>query len=347
MKFKAAVLVENRKPLVIEELEVPVLKYGQVLVKMICTGICGAQINEIDAVKGPDKFLPHLLGHEASAEVMECGEGVTTVKPGDRVVCHWRKGAGIQSPTSKYPSKIGLINAGWVTTFSEYAVVSENRVTPISKDVDPEIAALMGCAITTAMGVVNNDARLGIGESIVVFGVGGVGLNILQFAKMVGAYPIVGVDIHDHKLELSTKFGATHTINSAKVDADAEIRRVVGLAGADVAIDCTGLADVIEMAYGTTTSSGRVILVGVPNVNARQPNINTLPLHFQKILTGSEGGGIRPDIDIVKIEKLILSGRIEFDRIIGRRYCLEQVNGALESLRSGSVGGRSLICFEA
>src|SRR2546422_7550003 len=128
---RAAILVELKKPLVIEEIESPPLRFGQVLVKILCSGICGAQINEIEGAKGPDKFLPHLLGHEATATVVECGEGVTTVKAGDRVVCHWRKGAGIHAPTAKYKSRIGDINSGWVTTFSDYSVVSENRVTKV------------------------------------------------------------------------------------------------------------------------------------------------------------------------------------------------------------------------
>jgi len=130
VKFNAAILVELKQPLVIEEIESPPLRFGQVLVRILCSGICGAQINEIEGAKGPDKFLPHLLGHEATATVMEIGEGVTTVKPGDRVVCHWRKGAGLQAPTPAYKSKsFPKINSGWVTTFSEYSVVSENRVT--------------------------------------------------------------------------------------------------------------------------------------------------------------------------------------------------------------------------
>jgi S-(hydroxymethyl)glutathione dehydrogenase/alcohol dehydrogenase len=343
MKFKAAVLVESRKPLVIEELEVPVLKYGQVLVKIICSGICGAQINEIDAVKGPDKFLPHLLGHEATAEVMECGEGVTTVKPGQRVVCHWRKGAGLQSPTPQYKSKLGLVNAGWVTTFSEYAVISENRLTPVSKDLDPEIGALMGCAITTAMGVINNDAHLGIGESIVIYGAGGVGLSMIQFASMVGGYPIVAIDLHDNKLELAKRFGATHTFKAGTENLDAEIRKIVGAAGADVAIDNTGIADVIESAYNITNGRGRTILVGVPPINARRPSFYTLPLHFEKVLTGSEGGSCRPEFDIPKLVRLYQSRRLTIDGLFGRRYPLERINEALEDLRGGRVPGRCLL----
>src|ERR1051326_3398839 len=263
MKFKAAILVELKKPLVIEEIETPPLRFGQVLVKILCTGICGAQINEIEGAKGPDKFLPHLLGHEATATVVECGEGVTTVKPGERVVCHWRPGAGIQAPTPKYKSRLGDINAGWVTTFSEYSVVSENRVTRVPADFDPEVGALMGCAVPTAMGGMNNDEQLGICESVAVFGTGGVGLNIVQFAAMVAAYPIIAIDLHDHKLELAQRLGATHTINSSRDDAAAIIRQTVGSQGVDVAVENTGLADVIETAYDVTSASGRTILVGV------------------------------------------------------------------------------------
>src|SRR5438067_1822192 len=169
MKFNAAILVELKKPLAIEEIESSPLRFGQVLVRILCSGICGAQINEIDGAKGPDKFLPHLLGHEATAIVMEVGEGVTTVKTGDRVVCHWRKGAGLQAPTASYTSKtFPRINSGWVTTFSEYSVVSENRLTKVAADFDAEAGALLGCAVTTAMGVINNNAKLAIGESIAV-----------------------------------------------------------------------------------------------------------------------------------------------------------------------------------
>ncbi len=123
MKFKAAVLVENRKPLVIDTIETSPLQFGQVLVKLFCSSICGAQLNEIDGIKGKDSFLPHLLGHEGTGEVLEYGEGVTTVAQGNRVVLHWRKGSGIHAPTPKYKSnKLGTVNAGWVTTFNEYTM---------------------------------------------------------------------------------------------------------------------------------------------------------------------------------------------------------------------------------
>jgi S-(hydroxymethyl)glutathione dehydrogenase/alcohol dehydrogenase len=208
---RAAILAQSRQPLVVDTIDMPVeLDAGQVLVKVLYTTICGAQINEIDALKGVDKFLPHLLGHEASAEVVEIGPGVTMVKPGDTVVLHWRPSRGIQSRTPAYGWRGQKLNAGWITTFNEYAVLSENRMTPIPADFDLRTAPLLGCAVTTAAGVVNNDAHLKIGESVVIFGVGGVGLNLVQFAALAGGHPIVAVDLLDHKLEMARARGATH-----------------------------------------------------------------------------------------------------------------------------------------
>src|SRR5690242_3650954 len=147
----AAILARSREPLVVDEIALPeALDAGQVLVKMLHTSICGAQINEIDAVKGPDKFLPHLLGHEASGKVVEVGPGVMHVKPGDTVVLHWRPSQGIQARPPAYTWRGNKLNAGWVTTFCEYAIISENRMTVIPDDFDLKIAPLFGCAITTA-----------------------------------------------------------------------------------------------------------------------------------------------------------------------------------------------------
>src|SRR5437867_608512 len=212
---KAAVLVETKAPLQLAELELPqTLSFGQVLVKVHYSGICGAQLNEIEGAKGPDKFLPHLLGHEGSGTVLDIGAGVRTVKKGDHVVLHWRPSAGLQAETPTYRWNGTRVNAGWVTTFNDHAIVSENRLTAIPDDVDLRVAPLFGCAVTTAMGVVNRDAAVQVGQSVVVFGVGGVGVNIVQSAAMVSAYPIVAVDVVESKVEWARKFGATHAFNS-------------------------------------------------------------------------------------------------------------------------------------
>jgi len=338
-KMKAAILVVSNKPLEVAEISLPEeLLAGQVLVKINYSGICGAQINEIEAAKGPDKFLPHLLGHEGSGIVLECGPGVTTVKKREHVVLHWRPSAGIQSETPSYDWNGRKVNAGWVTTFSEYAVVSENRLTSIPKDFDMKIAPLFGCAVTTAMGVINNDAQVRIGQSVAVFGVGGVGLNIVQAADMVSAHPIIAIDIRDEKLEMAKRFGATHYINSSTSnDLDGEIYRIAGRKGADVVIDTTGIARVIEKAYELTHPDGKTILVGVPT-KGDNISIYSLPLHFNKILTGSHGGDAIPDLEIPRYINLIRAGKMTLNGIITHEFGLDEINQAIGLVRSGEVG---------
>jgi len=334
---KAAILVESGRPLVIDEIRLPdSLEHGQVLVRVRTSSICGAQINEIDAVKGVDKFLPHLLGHEALATVIQTGAGVTACKSGDSVIMHWRPGKGMQSPTPAYSWNGRKVNAGWVTTFNEYAVVSENRVTPVPASIDAKSAPLLGCAVTTAMGVINNDAQVAIGESVVVFGVGGVGLNVIQFAAMVGANPVIAVDRLDNKLEMAKRFGATHAINSeTSKDVAAAIRDLVGADGVDKVIETTGVKHLIETAYDLTAKKGRCILVGVPR---EKVEIYTLPLHFEKVLKGSEGGQCQPARDIPRLVRLAESGKISYEGIVTHAFPLDQINAALDLMRSGKSG---------
>lgn len=335
--MKAAILTAQKAPLEIAKIEIPsLLQYGQVLVKVFVSGICGSQVGEIDGVKGPDRFMPHLLGHEGSGIVIDTGPGVTKVKKDDKVVLHWRKGTGIESTAPKYRWGDRTVNAGWVTTFNEYAIVSENRVTPFSGDVDFEVAALMGCAVTTGFGVICNDARLRIGESIAVFGAGGVGLNEIQCAALVSADPIIAIDIYEHKLELARRLGATHTINSKKGDPKEEILRIAGKRGVDVAIDNTGNTKVIELAYEITSSTGRTILVGVPKKNDKI-SIYSLPLHFDKILKGSHGGGTEPSEDIPRYLNLYKKGRLNLKDTISHRFSLDDINLAIDTLRSGEA----------
>lgn len=334
---KAAILVESRKPLVVDEITLPdALAHGQVLVHVRTSSICGAQINEIDAVKGVDKFLPHLLGHEALATVVETGPGVTSCKRDDSVIMHWRPGSGMQAQPPAYSWNGRKLNAGWVTTFNEYAVVSENRLTPVPASIDKRSAPLLGCAVTTALGVINNDAQVAIGESVVVFGVGGVGLNVVQFAAMVGANPVIAIDRLDNKLEMAKRFGATHTINSdAAKDVAGLVRDLVGADGVDKVIETTGVKSLIELGYDLTAKKGRCILVGVPR---EKVEIYTLPLHFDKVLKGSEGGQCQPARDIPRLVRLADAGKIDYDGIITDEFPLERINDALDLMRSGKSG---------
>ena len=333
--MKAAILKESNKPLIVEEIEIPnELQYGQVLVKISYSGICGAQINEIEAVKGPDKFLPHLLGHEGSGVVEKVADGVSKVKPGDHVVLHWKQGMGIQSVPPKYILNNNNINAGWVTTFNEKAIVSENRITVIPKNFNLRTAPLFGCAVTTAFGVINNDAQLKIGQSVIIFGLGGVGLNLVQAASMVSASTIIGIDLHTDKIDIAKKYGLTHGILASKGNLVESIKEILSK-GADVAIDTTGIPEVIEKAYELTDKNGKTILVGVPYGKI---NIYSLPLHFKKILKGSHGGSSVPDRDIPRYIKLIEQNKMSLDELITHEFPLKKINDAIKLFKTGKAG---------
>lgn len=219
--MKAAILYKQNSPLIIDEIEIPEnLEYGQVLVKVYYSSICGSQIGEIKGIKGKDKYLPHLLGHEGSGKVIKIGPGVSFVKINDFVVMHWKKGLGIDSIPAKYkwPKKNITVNSGLVTTFSEYSIVSENRLTKINNNTDLKLAPLFGCAITTGFGIIKNDAVSSIGDSIVVIGCGGVGINTIIAANLSSNYPIIAVDIDNKKLNLAKKFGADIILNAKHRD---------------------------------------------------------------------------------------------------------------------------------
>ena len=316
--MRAAVLVEQNKPLEIIDLEIPELGVGQVLVKVAYSGICGKQIDEIMG-KRPDPFLPHLLGHEGSGIVESIGAGVKKVKPGDHVVLHWMKGSGIDSD----PPRFGKISAGWITTFSDYTIASENRVTKIADDIPLDVASLLGCAVTTGMGIVFNNADLKPGQSIIVFGCGGVGLNVIQGASLVNASPIVAVDIHANKLRLAETFGAHQTIQMI------EPHKIEGF---DVAVDTTGIKSVREMAYN---SAKKVIFAGVPSENIE---IDSYPIHAGRQIIGSHGGATNPDIDIPRYLKLYKSGKLKLTEQITHRFPLEKINEAIEVVKKGEAG---------
>jgi S-(hydroxymethyl)glutathione dehydrogenase/alcohol dehydrogenase len=333
--MKSAILVESKKPLVVTEIDLPEkILFGQVLVKLYYSGICGAQINEIDALKGPDKFLPHLLGHEGSGIVEEIGEGVSTVKPGDHVVLHWRPGKGIQSLTAKYSWNGKTVNAGWVTTFNEKAIVSENRITVIPKDFDLKTAALFGCAVTSGFGAVNNDAKVKIGQSVLIFGIGGMGLNIAYASSLVSAFPIVGIDIHEDKINLGKKFGLSHGILNSQ-NLREKIKDIFGTNGPDVVFETTGKAQIMENAYEMTPNDSKIVYVGVPDGKI---SIYSLPLAFNKTLKVSHGGDTTPEKDIPRYVKLVENKKINFNNLISHEFNLSEINEAINLFRTGKAG---------
>jgi len=341
--MQAAILVAQRAPLVVDEVELPeALGYGQVLVRLAWSGVCGSQLGEIAGAKGPDAHLPHLLGHEGAGEVVETGPGVKLVRPGDAVVLHWMKGRGLEAEPPRYRWQGRPLDAGWVTTFNEWAVVSENRVTPVPAAVDGRQAALLGCAVTTGLGAVIDDARLRPGESIVILGAGGVGLNMVQGAALCSARPIVAVDLHQNRLELARALGATHTLDARHADLRAELPRLLGPRGADVIVDNTGQPELIELAYELTKPQGRVVLVGVPR-QGQAARLHTLALHFGKVLTGSHGGQTEPSEDIPRYLGLVEAGKLALAPLVTQELPLSRINEALDGMRSGALAGRCLI----
>jgi S-(hydroxymethyl)glutathione dehydrogenase / alcohol dehydrogenase len=340
---EAAILIEQRQPLAVDEVYLPAtLEVGQVLVEVLFSGICGSQLGEIAGAKGPDLYLPHLLGHEGSGKVLATGPGVSSVKKSDHVVLHWRPGSGIQSVPPTYQWRKRSLNAGFVTTFNRHAIVSENRVTAIPKDYPLELAALFGCAVTTGIGVVENKASLKMGESVVVVGSGGVGLNVIQGAKLLSASPIIAVDLFENRVQLARTIGASHGLINVGPSWLSQVRDIVGVGGADLVVDNTGDPDVISQCIELTKPAGKTILIGVPPRGTKTA-VNTLPLHFGKVLTGTHGGDGAPDRDIPRLLRLSQAEILDLSRLITATYSLPEINNAIDDMRSGKVSGRCVI----
>ncbi len=330
MKARAAILETLGAPLIVDEIEIPAPGLGQVLVRVYCSAICGAQIEEISAERDP--HLPHLLGHEGSGEVIAIGEGVTHLKVRDHVVMHWRKGAGIESDFPKYIWRNKTIGGGLITTFNEYALVSENRLTPIDNDILVDIAALMGCAVTTGLGVVFREARLGPYQSIAVIGCGGVGLNIIQAAAMVSAHPIYALDIVKDKLNMAEHFGATDTWNLKEGP--------LTFGNVDVVVDCTGDVSLIEMGLELTAPKGHMILVGLPHSSQSSTiQIRNMRQHFTgKKIIFSNGGNTDPNVDIPRYLDLYRAGKLNLADLITDRLPLNDINKAIGKMMIGDCG---------
>lgn len=346
MQTLAAILVEQNRDLVIDHISLPEkLDIGQVLVEVDKSGICGSQLGEISGVKGPDKWLPHLLGHEGFGRVLEVGPGVSTVSVGDHVVMHWRRGEGLEGTPPKYSWNGQTVNAGFVTTFNRHAIVSENRLTRVTDTLDADLAALMGCAITTGFGVVANDAKLKLGESVVIYGAGGVGLNMIQAAKLASAYPIIAIDLHQNRLDLANDLGATHTIDGNSENVSEQIREILDGQELNVFIDNTGLPQIIAAGFDLISKDGRLVLVGVPR-SGNKTEIYTLPIHFGKKILGSEGGATIPQFDIPRYLKLFEKDMVYHKPLVSKRYKLQEINDAIAEMREGAIAGRVMIDME-
>jgi S-(hydroxymethyl)glutathione dehydrogenase/alcohol dehydrogenase len=336
MKTASAILVECGKPLVVDDLEIPALKPGQVLVEVVFSGVCHTQLLEARGHRGVDKFLPHCLGHEGSGIVREISSGVTLVKPGDRVILSWIKGTGMDVPGTQYSWNGRTVNAGGVTTFSRLAVVSENRLTLLLEDIPMSEAALLGCAVPTGVGSVINVAETRAGQSVAVFGLGGIGLSAIAGAALVGASPIIGIDLRPEKFEVASKMGMTQALDARQGDVGQALRAACS-AGLDVAIEATGTARAMRQALSCVRSQGgRAVIVG----NARHGEMLELdPKEFNqgKRLLGTWGGDTVPPRDLPKYVRFLREGKLKVSPLLSDSFSLSRINEALDSLESGKT----------
>ena len=328
--MKAAVLEKLNYPLAIREVFPTKLLPGQVYVKVLASGLCGAQLHEIRGHRGNEKFLPHLMGHEGCGIVKEVGPGVTTVKEGDKVVMHWRPGSGIESEFPKYHLGEKIISSGKCTTLSEFSIVSENRLTKVPHDTPTVLAAMLGCSLTSAMGIIDNECNLKFGESVAIIGCGGVGLNLIQAAKMKSAYPVYGVDINDKMFDLTDQIG----VDIFTCDLEFIPHKV------DVILDTTGVPEVISKAFDKLAPSGRLIMVGQPAPGTDLNIFNPLSMFDGqgKSIRASQGGGTKPDEDIPRYIKLANREMLDFNTLHTDTFALDNINDAFDLLKTGNAG---------
>lgn len=340
---KAAILFKQGKPLLIKRIDLPdKLFNGQVLVKNFYSGVCGSQLGEIDGIKGKDKYLPHLLGHEAVGLVLEIGPGVTKVKKNDNVLLHWMPGSGISSIGPKFKWNNKIINSGPVTTFSEYSIVSENRLTKINEDLKKKKEILLlGCTTSTAIGATTKLAKFEKKQIAAVSGCGAIGLTLVKALKYLGAKNIVAIDIDNKKLNLAKKFGANTLINSKKKNFVNIIKNIFPKK-IDQFFECTGNIDVISKGFECLNQNGNEVLIGVPHFN-KKAKFYTLEINLGKNLIGCKGGNFWPDTDAINYLKVMKNKKFDAKSLITNEIILEDINDVFSDMRKHKVLGKCII----
>ena len=339
--MKAAVLTKLNEPLALfSNIEYGTPGRGQVLVKLAYSGVCHSQLMEARGRRGDDRHLPHLLGHEGTGQIVQVGEGVTKIQVGERVVLGWIKGSGLDGGGALYRCACMPqgINAGGITTFNEYALVSENRIVGLPAGVPLDVAVLFGCAVPTGAGIITNDLRPAPGSTIAVFGLGGIGMSALMATMLFDCVKVIAVDVSADKLALARSFGATHTINATEVDPVSEIRALTDDLGVDYSVEASGQVSVIEQAFDAVRRAGGVCVFASHPEHGKRISIDPYELICGKQIRGSWGGNSNPDRDIPLFAKLYLEGRLPLEKLITKRYPLDAINEALDDLEHHRVG---------
>ena len=348
MKTLAAIQTAHEQRLVVDELEVPDPRPDQVIVKLFSSGICHSQLHQMH---GPDLPRPMVLGHEGTGVVTHVGGDVTHVKEGDHAIVTWVHRTPPRTRTAPVPSGVTYreeVVRGDPFTWSQDVLTSGELVVPISKDDPTDVSCIVGCAVLTGAGAVLNTARVRPDDSVAVYGLGGVGLSAIQMAAILEAYPIIAVDLKDDKLEFAEQFGATHTINASREDPVEAIKELTG-GGADFAFDAIGIRVTNEQILPSTRAGGpgadnhggMAVLIGIPG---KEMTVDPRLFFPQRIFRGSLGATY-PEREFPMYLRWHREGKFPLDKLVTRRYKLEQINEACDALESGEILGRAILEF--
>ncbi|GGP49885.1 alcohol dehydrogenase [Streptomyces melanogenes] len=357
---RAAVLPSVGSPLEVTEIELPEPGPGQVRVRLAAAGVCHSDLSLSNGTMRVP--VPAVLGHEGAGTVVSVGEGVTSVAPGDRVVLNWAPSCG-----SCHPCSLGevwlcvnaLTGAGAVyartaagtelhpglnvAAFAEETVVAENCLLPLPEGIPLTEAALLGCAVLTGYGAIHHSAKVREGETVAVFGAGGVGLATLQSARIAGAAQIVAVDVSPAKEELARRAGATDFVLASETTAK-DIRKLTGGHGVDVAVECVGRAVTIRTAWESTRRGGRTTVVGIGGKD-QQVSFNALEIfHWGRTLSGCVYGNSDPARDLPVLAEHVRAGRLDLGAMVSERIGLDGIPAAFDNMLAGK-GGRALVVF--
>ncbi len=366
MKIQAALLRDTKQPFEIVSLDLDDPHPGEVRVKIAASGVCHSDYHLVTgATTHP---LPLVAGHEGAGVVDAVGEGVTGIRPGDRVILNWApycghcfyclRGRPNLCETFLKPIWAGTMLDGTVrlhdggkdvyhfcglASFAEYAVVPQESCVVIRQDVPLTIAALIGCAVATGVGAVMYTAEVHPGESVVVFGCGGVGLSVIQGAALSGAQPIIAVDTNEAKMDIARQFGATHTLLS-NADTVKAIRGLTVGRGADHAFEAVGIPQLQETAFKAVRRGGTLTLAGLSAVGSATNLPGAVIVRQEKTIKGSYYGTVQAHRDFPMLVDLYLAGRLKLDALISHQYRLDQINDAYQTMLQGEAA-RGVIVF--
>ena len=367
MEFKAAVLTKTGAPLEICDVVIPELKSGDVLIRVMASGLCHTDLEAIQGRLGLP--LPLIPGHEGAGIVERIAPDVTSVEPGDHVVCSWNpycghcfycnggqpilceertaaepKGFLLDGSTRLRMNGDDLYHYSFVCSHAEYCVVPESGAVAIPKDMPFAQACILGCGVLTGVGAVIRKAKVQAGSSVAVLGCGALGLNVIQAARMVGAETIIAIDQRDDKLEMARAFGATHEINAIGNDLIQAVKDQTSGRGADYTFEAAGIENTLQPSLDVTRPGGDVILLG-KTLASTELSIRWASLAPERMITRSSYGGARPSEDLPFLARSYLRGDLMLDELIDTRIPLDQINKGFSDMEAGWLV-RSVIEFE-